>query len=182
MLDPIYPQSLKNAVEPPFVLYYYGNISLLDKESNCISYIGSREASPYGLDTAKRIAGELVQSGYVVVSGLARGIDAAATEGALEAHGLAVGILGCGIDLCFPSSSQPLYEKLKKEGLLLSEYPFSTPPQPFHFPRRNRLLASLSKGLVVGEAKSKSGTLITVSYALPSNSVPLKILLLANLK
>lgn len=166
LLDPLYPESLRHSYQPPVVLYYYGNLSLLEKESNCISYIGSREATDYGLTMAKMISGQLAHRGYVVVSGLAKGIDSAATRGALEEHGLAVGVLGCGIDLCYPSSSQDLYDRLKKEGLLLSEYPFDTPPQPRYFPRRNRIVASLSRGLVVGEAKNKSGTLITVSFAL----------------
>lgn len=166
LVDSFYPESLKHSFEPPLVLYYYGNFSLLEKEANCISYIGSREASAYGLEKAKEIAGQLAQRGYVVVSGLARGIDAAATEGALKFHGGAIGVLGSGIDLCYPSTSKEFYEKLKKEGLLLSEYPFDTPPEPSYFPRRNRIVASLSKGLVVGEATRKSGTLITVSYAL----------------
>jgi DNA processing protein len=166
LIDKAYPESFKHCFRPPLVLFYRGDLSLLEDENHCISYIGSREATEYGLAMAKTISGQLAHSGYVVVSGLAKGIDSAATRGALEEHGLAVGVLGCGIDVCYPSSSQDLYERLKKEGLLLSEYPFSTPPQPWYFPRRNRIVASLSKGLVVGEATNKSGTLITVSFAL----------------
>lgn len=169
LADPQYPESLKHSFRPPLVLYYYGNLELLNHEEECIAYIGSREASPYGLTMAKQIAGDLAERGYTIVTGLARGIDAAATQAALDHHGRAVGVLGCGIDLCYPSSSLPLYERLKKEGLLISEYPFKTPPIPDYFPHRNRIVAGACKGIVVGEASCRSGTLITVAYALGFN-------------
>jgi DNA processing protein len=148
------------------VLFYRGDISLLKDENKCVSYIGSRLASPYGLECARNLAGGLAKEGFVIVSGLAMGIDAAATEAALDAGGKAVGVLGCGIDRCYPDSSVPLYERLKKEGLVISEYPFRTPPDGEHFPHRNRIVAAASKGIIVGEASKKSGTLITVGYAL----------------
>jgi DNA processing protein len=166
LVDRQYPESFKHAYKPPLVLYYYGNLSLLDEEKNCVAYIGSREASPYASRIAKNIAGDLAKKGYVIVTGLARGIDAIASEAALASHGKVVGILGSGIDLCFPSSSEPLYEKLKQEGLVLSEYPLKTPPIPDNFPKRNRMVAASSKGIVVGQAGKRSGTLITVAYAL----------------
>jgi DNA processing protein len=166
IVDKDYPESLRNCYRPPLVLFYYGDISLVADEARCVSYIGSREASAYGLERARTIAGGLAKEGYVIVTGLARGIDAAANQAALEAQGKTVGVLGCGIDLCYPASSQPLYDQLKQKGLLLSEYPGEVPPDRENFPLRNRIVASLSKGIIVGEASKKSGTLITVGYAL----------------
>jgi DNA processing protein len=166
LIDKAYPESFKHCFRPPLVLFYRGDLSLLKDEAKCVSYIGSREASAYGLDCAKKIAGGLAKEGFVIVSGLAMGIDAAATEAALDAGGKAVGVLGCGIDRCYPDSSRPIYERLKTHGLLLSEYPFKTPPNAENFPHRNRLVAAASKGIIVGEASKKSGTLITVGYAL----------------
>lgn len=166
ILDGNYPESFRHCYRPPLVLFYYGNFSLLSDEGSCIAYIGSRDATPYGLKMARTLAGDLANKGYVIVSGLARGIDAEATRAALDAHGHAIGILGCGIEVCYPSSSHDLYERLKKDGLLLSEYPLKVSPTPENFPQRNRLVASSSKGIIVGEASKKSGTLITVAYAL----------------
>ena len=166
LIDKAYPESFKHCFRPPLVLFYHGDLSLLQDEEKCISYIGSREASAYGLEMAKTIAGGLAKEGFVIVSGLAMGIDAAATEAALDAGGKAVGVLGCGIDRCYPDTSQPIYDRLKTHGLLISEYPFETPPSKENFPHRNRMVAAASKGIVVGEASKKSGTLITVGYAL----------------
>ncbi|MCH3909826.1 MAG: DNA-processing protein DprA [Bacilli bacterium] len=166
ILDSTYPESFKHCYKPPMVLYYYGNLSLLEKEKDCVAYIGSREASPYGLRMAMELSAYMAERDYVVVSGLARGIDAMATRGCLDKHGKAVAFLGSGIDLCYPSSSNVLYERLKKEGLIISEYPGSLPPKPENFPKRNRMVAASSHGIIVGEASKKSGTLITVAYAL----------------
>lgn len=169
ILDPQYPLCFKNCFRPPLVFYYYGNLGLISEEKQCLSYIGSREASPYGLMMARKIAGGLAAKGYVIVTGLARGIDGEATKAALEAHGKAVGILGNGIEMAYPSCNEELYEKLKREGLVLSEYPLLTSPDKSHFPQRNRLVAACSQSLIVGEASKKSGTLITVGYALGYN-------------
>jgi DNA processing protein len=169
ILDPTYPESWKAAVRPPLVVYYYGNLELVRNESECIAYVGSREASSYGRQMARLLAGGLAKEGYVIVSGLARGIDAEATAAALDCGGKAVGVLGSGISLVYPESSRSLYERLKLSGLVLSEYPLLTPPEKEHFPSRNRIIAATSKGLIVGEASKKSGTLITVGYALGLN-------------
>jgi DNA processing protein len=166
LIDPLYPEAFKHCYRPPLVLFYYGDIGLLKEEKSCVSYVGSREASPYGLSCADTIASGLAQEGFVIVTGLAKGIDAAATAAALRVGGKAVGVLGCGIDLCYPSTSEPLYNELKTKGLVLSEYPLETPPDKEHFPHRNRIVAAASKGLIVGEASKRSGTLITVGYAL----------------
>ncbi len=169
IIDPQYPVCFKNCLRPPLVFYYYGNLGLLSDEKKCVSYIGSREASPYGLRMADKIAGGLAARGYVIVTGLARGIDGEATKAALAAGGKAIGILGSGIDMAYPTSSAGLYDRLKRDGLVLSEYPLKTPPSKDKFPQRNRLVAACSQGLIVGEAGKKSGTLITVGYALGTN-------------
>ena len=169
IVDPEYPESLKAAFKPPLVLYYYGDVSLVAKESGCLAYIGSRDASPYGLRMAKTLGGQASGEGLTVVTGLARGIDAEATKAALEAGGKAVAVLGSGIDFPYPLSSKELYDRLKTNGLLLSEYPGTSEPKKSNFPFRNRLIAALCHALVVGEAGRNSGTLITVSYALGSN-------------
>lgn len=166
LIDPQYPPSFRNCFRPPLVVYYYGNLGLIADESHCVSYIGSREATPYGLQMARTIAGGLAKEGFVIVSGLARGVDTEATKAALDAGGKAVGVLGSGIDLCYPSSSEETYNRLKRDGLVLSEYPFCQEPERDNFPHRNRIVAALSKGIIVGEAGKKSGTLITVGYAL----------------
>jgi len=169
ILDREYPASWKNCVRPPLVVFYRGDFSLIKDENKCVSYVGSRIASPYGLKMANYFAGGLAKNGFVVVSGLARGIDSEATKAALEAGGKAVAILGSGVDFCYPSSSSDLYEKLKSTGLILSEYPFKTEPKQQNFPERNRIIAATSHLLVVGESGQKSGTLITVSFALSFN-------------
>jgi DNA processing protein len=167
--DPSYPECWKQAVRPPLVVFYYGNLELLADEKKCVSYIGSREASEYGVMMAKKLAGGLAKEGLTIVTGLAMGIDAVATESALEAGGSAIGILGNGIDICYPSTSQPLYERLKRRGLILSEYPGKTPPKKDSFPARNRIVAATSHTIIVGEAAKRSGTLITVGFALGLN-------------
>jgi DNA processing protein len=166
IIDDIYPNDFKNLQQPPFILYYYGDISLLGADKTKIGYVGSREASPYGLKMANLFGSEIAKRGYVLINGLARGIEATALTAALDAGGKVIAVLGSGIDLCYPSTSQGLYERIKKDGLVLSEYPLSTPPMASNFPMRNRIVAGLSKGLIVGEASRKSGALITVAYAL----------------
>lgn len=166
IFDPEYPQSLKQSSKPPYVLFYYGDISLVNDEKRCVSYIGSRDSSLYGEKMANILAGEIAKNGYVVVSGMAKGIDAIATEAALDEGDGAVAVLGSGIDVPYPSSNNNLYKRLKKEGLIISEYPGDTPPKKEHFPERNRIIAALSRATIVGEASKRSGTLITVGYAL----------------
>ena len=166
LIDANYPVALKNMWKPPLCLFYEGDFSLIEKEDRCISYIGSREASSYGLKTTKKMVSAIAKEGYVILTGLAKGIDAMATESTLEAGGKAVCVLGSGIDVCYPSSCYPLYEKVKDKGLLLSEYPPGVKPHASHFPFRNRILAALSCLIIVGEAKKKSGSKITVDYAL----------------
>lgn len=166
IVDKEYPRALTRVPKPPFVLYYYGDLSLSENEDAALAYIGSREASAYGMRMARKIVTELAEEGVTVVTGLARGIDAEAARSAFIKGGKTIAVLGSGIDLCYPSSSQDLYEQTKHCGLLLSEYPGLTEPKREHFPMRNRIVAALAKGVIVGEANERSGTLITVSYAL----------------
>jgi DNA processing protein len=169
MADKEYPENWKNSFKPPLVVYYYGDLSYIKDEMTCLAYIGSRDCSPYGTRMAMALAGDAAKEGLTIVTGLARGIDAVATEAALKTGGKAVAVLGSGIDYPYPFSSRELYEKLKTSGLVMSEYPLQTAPTRDNFPARNRLIASMCHGLVVGEASKHSGTLITVSFALGSN-------------
>lgn len=166
IVDDDYPQSLRSVPKTPIVLYYYGDISLVSDVDRCVSYIGSRDASPYGLETTEYFVREIIDRGYVIVSGLARGIDAAAAETALKNHGKTVAVLGSGIDVPYPSTSRDLYNRIKVNGLILSEYPPGTEPRPHRFPARNRIIAGLSSLTIVGEAGKMSGTLITVGFAM----------------
>ncbi len=170
IIDDDYPESLKRCPKPPIVLFYYGDISLVNDHKRNVAYIGSRDASPYGLDMAKYFSEALVKRGAVVVSGLARGIDSCAQEEVLNQRGKTVAVLGSGIDFPFPLSSSDLYKRIKTDGLILSEYPGNTPPSPKQFPFRNRIIAALSNLVIVGEASKRSGTLITVGYALSCGS------------
>ncbi len=115
---------------------------------------------------AEKISNELAMKNYTIVSGMAKGIDGVATRAALNAGGKAVGVLGSGIDMCYPMENEDIYENLKRGGLLISEYPPGIKPSKENFPFRNRIIAALSKLTIVGEANKKSGTLITVGYAL----------------
>jgi DNA processing protein len=165
IVDPDYPASLKEAPKPPFVLFYYGNLGLIDDKKMCISYVGSRKASPYGLKMAHQFCSSFAEDGFSVVSGLAYGIDAAAARAAMPAK-KAVAVLGNGPDYYYPPENAALQRQIKENGLLISEYPGESAPNPERFPARNRLIAALSQCTVVGEASKHSGTLITVAHAL----------------
>jgi len=167
ILDKAYPEHLKQCHKPPFVLYYYGDADLLSHPQETIAYIGSRKASEYGQRMARIIVSELAKR-MVIVSGMARGIDTTAHETALSANGRTIAVLGSGIDYCYPRENSELYAKIKDEQLVISEYPGKTEPDQGQFPLRNRIIAMLSKAVIVGEADMKSGTLITVSFALSS--------------
>ena len=163
--DPDYPEPMRTAPLPPFVLYYYGNLELIRDLGRTISIVGSRKPSAYSLEQTTRLARELAEDGYVIVSGLAKGIDAAALEGAVK-YGKSVAILGNGIDYCYPSENKELQRLIKKNGLLISEYPPSSAPSPTHFPERNRLIAAVGNATIITSAQAHSGTLITVAFAL----------------
>jgi len=163
ILDAEYPLSFKGVNKPPFVIFYYGDINLLNLPK--ITVVGSRDYSTYGLKCCQKICKGLAKD-YVIVSGLARGIDSVAHLSALDASGKTIAILGSGIDCCYPKQNQELYDTIKNEHLLMSEYPNDLIPQKENFPKRNRLLAALGDAIFIPECKNKSGTLITITLAL----------------
>ena len=162
--DPEYPEPLSHIGQPPPVIYLYGNSALLKMTS--VAMVGSRAATSYGRRVGWKIARDLAAAGICVVSGLALGIDAAAHSGALDADGATIGVLGCGLDVVYPRGNSRLYDRLRESGLLISEYPLGAPPEGFRFPARNRIIAGLSRAVLVVEASKKSGSLITVQHAL----------------
>ena len=163
--DAAYPARLKNISDPPLVFYYKGRLPDFDG-SPLIGVVGTRKASSYGMNTAKKLGYQIARCGGTVVSGMAYGIDGMATRGALSAGMPAVGILGCGADIVYPASNRGLFEDMEQYGCLLSEFTPGTPPMPHNFPKRNRIISGLSCGVLVVEAPEKSGALITAQLAL----------------
>jgi len=162
--DPLFPDRLKHVYLSPFLLYYKGSLPKEDMPS--IGIIGSRNCSLYGEEIAKNFSECLSMAGVQVISGMARGIDAAAQQSAIHQKGSSYAVLGSGVDVCYPKEYYPLYAELCEKGGVLSEELPGTEPLRYNFPRRNRIIAGLSDALFVVEAKEKSGSLITVSYAL----------------
>jgi DNA processing protein len=162
--DPRFPAPLKQIPYPPPFLFFRG--SLLPEDQRAVAVVGTRGASYYGLKAARRLAGALATRGVTVVSGLARGIDTAAHQGALENGGRTLAVLGCGLDTVYPPENRPLYDSIPESGALISEFPLGTHPEARNFPIRNRIISGLALGVVVVEAGIKSGTGITVQYAL----------------
>jgi len=167
--DGVYPSSLREIYDPPIVLYVKGAWSdCLDRP--CIGVVGSRRCSTYGQNAATMLARDLAERGITVVSGFARGIDAAAHRGALEAGGRTVAVLGTGIDEVYPRDHKKLAaEILDRGGALVSQFPLGTPPVSENFPYRNRIISGLSLGVVVVEAAENSGSLITARLAMEQN-------------
>ncbi|MBR4290119.1 MAG: DNA-processing protein DprA [Oscillospiraceae bacterium] len=163
--DAAYPARLKNISDPPLVFYYKGRLPDFDG-SPLIGVVGTRKASAYGMNAAKKLGYQVARCGGIVVSGMAYGIDGQATRGALTAGAPAVGILGCGADVVYPPSNRGLFEDMEQYGCLLSEFVPGTPPMGFNFPKRNRIISGLSCGVLVVEAPEKSGALITAQAAL----------------
>ena len=161
--DDTYPPALRGIEDAPRELYVRG-MNLTDMP-NMVAIVGSRSCTAYGEDAAYRLGGELARLGFTVVSGMASGVDGRAHQGALDAGGLTVAVLGCGPDVCYPKEHAALMDKLPSQGAIVSEYPPGTAPAAYHFPRRNRIISGLSLGLVVVEAALKSGTQITVRHA-----------------
>jgi len=161
--DRHYPSNLKNIYDPPVVLYVKGSLS---GDENYVSVVGSRKATDYGLKTAENISSELSRLGITVVSGLARGIDSRAHIGALKLGGRTVAVLGCGVDVVYPSENERLMEKIIDCGAVISEYVPGVPPMARNFPARNRIISGMSLGVVVIEAGKGSGSLITADFAL----------------
>ena len=161
-LDLLYPAALRHLHDPPHVLYLRGRLELLDRPA--VAIVGARQHTPYGAEAARQLAADLAGAGLVVVSGMARGIDSIAHQAALP--GASIGVLGCGIDVVYPSQNAPLFQQMAVDGLLLTEFAPGAPALRYHFPQRNRLIAALSAAVVVVEASAKSGTLITAEHAL----------------
>jgi DNA processing protein len=163
--DGDYPQVLRDIYDPPSILYWKGK-NLFRENLLSVAIVGARKATPYGLSAAKTVSAELAQTGINVVSGLANGIDSAAHKGALSVNGSTIGVMGCGIDLVYPSNNKKLYESIvEHDGMVLTEFPPGTTPVPTNFPRRNRIISGLSYGTLVVEAAENSGSLITAKYA-----------------
>ena len=175
--DKAYPSTLRALHAPPSLLYYKGKLPDFERQL-FISTVGTRSMSEYGKEMAYRIAYELASTGTVVVSGMALGVDAACAVGALAAKGTTVAVLGCGIDVCYPKQHTRLMRAIEQNGLILTEYPPSTPPRGYHFPVRNRIISGLGAGTLIVEANLTSGAMITAReailqgkdiYAIPGN-------------
>lgn len=164
--DPMYPSLLKQIPDPPPYLTYCGSI---DPGSPCLSVIGSRTATSYGLSTAENLSYKLALRGFQIVSGLARGIDSMAHEGAIKAKGKTIAVLGSGLNKIYPKENEFLFRKISETGTIFSEYKVDADPIPSHFPVRNRIIAGLSCGSIVVEAAKKSGSLITARLAAEFN-------------
>jgi len=163
LADDAYPRALLDLPDPPTLLYLRGDLDALTPPG--IAIIGSRSATPGGIENAGRFASHFAAGGWCVVSGLALGIDGAAHQGALQAAGRTIAIVGTGLDRVYPARHHALAHAITGRGLLLSEFPLGTGPQPGNFPRRNRLIAALARGVLVVEAARESGSLITARLA-----------------
>jgi len=162
--DEGYPANLKEIYDPPVILYVKGELT--DEDRYSIGIVGSRHASRYGLQTAERLGCELASRGLTVVSGLARGIDAAGHKGALKAKGRTIAVLGSGLANIYPPENIELADEIAKDGAVISEFPMLMEPCKGNFPRRNRIISGLSLGVIVVEAARNSGALITTDFAL----------------
>ena len=163
--DSAYPEQLRNIHNPPLVLYYTGALPDFGAQP-VIGVVGTRKASVYGKMNALDMSREIATCGGLVISGGAAGIDTEALKGAMDAGASVVAVLGCGVDVVFPASNRLLFQKIKENGCLISEYPPGTAPLPWQFPERNRIISGLSNGVLVIEAPAKSGALITATEAM----------------
>lgn len=162
--DNIYPDSLKSMKNPPMLLYYMGNIPNLNNRI-CVSVVGTRKMTEYGMRSCYKIAYELASAGAVVVSGMALGIDSVAHAGAINAHGTTIAVLGCGIDVIYPKQHRKLRKYICEHGAVITAYHPSTPAYKNNFPERNAIISALSEGTLVVEAPRSSGALITADRA-----------------
>lgn len=162
--DPLYPELLRQIADPPPLLFVHGQIGALSAAQ--IAIVGSRNATVPALQTARAFAGELAKHGWVVTSGMALGADGAAHEGALDAGGLTVAVVGTGLDRVYPARHKALAHRIVAQGAMVSEFPIGTGVRGNHFPRRNRIISGLATGVLVVEASTQSGSLITARMAL----------------
>lgn len=162
--DEEYPVQLKEINEPPYGLFYKGNINLLMNKN--VAIVGSRVCTSYGIQVSKLLTKELISYNITIISGGAKGIDSIAHKTAVEENGKTVVVLGCGIDITYPPQNYSLFKEVEKSGLIISEFLPGTNPNPYNFPRRNRIISGLSELVIVVEASDKSGSLITAQCAL----------------
>ena len=162
--DPTYPPRLLKIYNPPPVLYVRGDI--LDEDRWAVAVVGTRGATVYGKEVARRLAGGLARNGLTIASGLARGIDSTAHQAALDAGGRTIAVLGSGVDVIYPAESRQLAKAVIGRGAIVSEYAMGTRPEASNFPPRNRIISGLSLGVVIVEAGKRSGALITADFAL----------------
>ncbi|AFY43521.1 DNA-processing protein DprA [Nostoc sp. PCC 7107] len=165
--DANYPRLLLETPSPPPVLYYRGEVDLQENfgQKPMVGIVGTRQPSDYGIRWTRQISTALAQNGFTVVSGMAEGIDTESHSATIKAGGRTLAVLGTGVDVIYPHKNRDLYKQILGAGLVLSEYPAKTPPDRAHFPRRNRIIAGLSRAILVMEAPLKSGALITATYA-----------------
>lgn len=164
LADSLYPRKLREIPDAPYGLFVRGKLP--EEGELTVAVIGARNCSQYGDFVAKKLGEDLGLHGITVVSGMARGIDGISQQAALDAGGRSCGVLGCGVDICYPKENRKLYDRLWSQGCLISSYPPGAPAMPRNFPPRNRIVSGLADAVVVVEAREKSGTLITVDMAL----------------
>lgn len=165
ILDDEYPQKLKDIYDPPFVLYYKGNIGLLNRKKS-IAVVGTRNVTNYGKNILQNFIPAFVEAGLVIVSGLARGVDSIGHKLCLENGGETIAVVANGLDICYPPENLGLESRIIERGLVISEYPVGVKSLQYHFPERNRIISALSDGVFLPEAGIKSGSLITADYAI----------------
>ena len=166
--DDIYPQCLKEISNPPLKLYYKGNLDLL-KDERLIAVVGTRNPSSYGKLCCEYMVKKMTNANITVVSGFAKGIDSIAHKTSLLTDGKTIAVIASGLDIVYPASNLSLYREIEEKGLILSEYEAGVKPFKFNFPQRNRIIAGLSKGIIVVESKDRGGSLITADLALEFN-------------
>lgn len=166
LADPDYPQLLRQIPDPPLFLYTHGR---LESSPAKLAMVGSRNATDYGMTTTKSLSGTLASLGLTIVSGMARGIDTAAHEGALAVGGKTIAILGSGLERIYPAENKGLFQRISESGAIVSEFPLMTEPEAHNFPIRNRIISGMTLGTVVVEATKNSGSLITARLAVEQN-------------
>jgi DNA processing protein len=168
-----FPTALAAIHDPPQTLWINGDADAL--QAPAVAVVGSRAASPYALEVARRLGADLARRNIAVVSGMARGVDSAAHRGALEAGGITIAVFGCGVDVIYPPEHRRLAERIAERGALVSEFPPGMPPLKFNFPQRNRIISGLSLAVVIVEAAEGSGSLITADFALEQGRTVLAV-------
>ena len=165
--DTEYPEKLRQIYQPPLILFLQGNLKLLQKR--IVTIVGSRQATGYSGLVLNKIVPKLIKDDFIIASGLAKGVDVMAHKAALKFNGQTIAVVGNGLNYFYPSINQQVQEEIAQKGLLVSEYLPDTPPRPYRFPQRNRILAGIAESVIVTEAKQKSGSLITANLALQEN-------------